>query len=90
MKKKLLLLFGLSFVISSAQNIFEKDPTWNTYELPNNQYYVDGYYFVKSEIQSDGKLIVAVTNYSSLPSTNLIRLKEINATQVFYQEISMA
>lgn len=74
MKKKLLLLFGLSFVISSAQNIFEKDPTWNTYELPNNQYYVDGYYFVKSEIQSDGKLIVAVTNYSSLPSTNLIRL----------------
>lgn len=74
MKKILLFLFGLSFVMSSAQNIFEKDPTWNTYELPNNQYYVAGYYFVKSEVQSDGKLIVAVNNYSSVPTTSLIRL----------------
>ncbi|ESU28729.1 hypothetical protein FLJC2902T_13230 [Flavobacterium limnosediminis JC2902] len=74
MKKILLLLLGLSFVMSSAQNIFEKDPNWNTYELPNNQYYVDGFYFVKSEVQSDGKLIVAVTNYSSIPTTSLVRL----------------
>jgi hypothetical protein len=56
MKNSLLLIFVCYFAMSSAQNVYEKDPTWNTYELPNNQYFVDGSNFVKSEFQSDGKL----------------------------------
>lgn len=74
MKKIVLLLAIVWSAAVGAQNVFEKDPFWNTWELPENHFYLDGYYFVKSEIQSDGKVIVAVTNYSSVPATSLVRM----------------
>lgn len=74
MKKLILLLVVVWTATASAQNVFEKDPTWNTWELPGNQYFLDGYTFVESEVQLDGKFIVAVTNYSSVPVTSLVRM----------------
>lgn len=76
MKKIFFLLLSMLPIANlSAQNVFEKDPTWNTYELPSDHFYVDGYHFIKSEIQSDAKVIVALTNYSSVPTSSLVRLE---------------
>ncbi|HET8838148.1 MAG TPA: T9SS type A sorting domain-containing protein [Flavobacteriaceae bacterium] len=75
MKKYLLLTFIIASInLSLAQDSYVKDDTFNSFELPENQYYVDGSEITKSIVQPDGKIVLAVTSFSSVPTSTLIRM----------------
>lgn len=75
MKNCFLLIFLSCINLVIAQNNYVKDPTFNTFELPEGQYYIDGNEITKSIIQPDGKIVLALSSFSSVPTSQLIRLE---------------